>query len=88
MNETVKIEYQSTNVRPVFGGKKIEVTYVMTHHINGRTNQYEVVCTVEGLQDHDPELMTESAKYIGDPDRTNDETLTGEAAQELFEGWS
>jgi hypothetical protein len=57
MNETFEFEYQETTVRPVFGGKKIEAVYVMTH-----------------------------TEFIGDMEtESNDETLTEEAAAELFE---
>ena len=88
-NETVTFEYQETNVRPVFGGKKIEAVYVMTHLKNSRKNQYRVVCEVAGIQNRNVELYCNEAKFIGDLEtQSNDETLTEEAAKDLFDEWS
>lgn len=83
---TTEITYQETTVRPVFGGKKIEVIYVMTHKKNGFTNEYRVTCEIEGIQSHDLRLSPSSAEFIGDMENdSNEETLTESAALELFE---
>lgn len=86
MNETFEFEYQETTVRPVFGGKKIEAVYVMTHTKYGRINKYRVTAEIGGIQSRDPHFQTISAEFIGDLEKdSNDETLTEEAAAELFE---
>lgn len=86
MNETFDFEYQETTVRQVFGGKKIEAVYVMTHTKYGRINKYRVTAEIGGIQSRDPHFQTISAEFIGDLEKdSNDETLTEEAATELFE---
>ncbi len=86
MNERIEIQYQETNVRPSFGGRHIEAVYVMKHVKDGRVNSYRVTCEIEGIQSHDLELRPTSAEFIGDLEIvSNDETLTEDAAMELFE---
>ena len=86
MMETVNIEYQETNVVKVFGGKRIEVVYVMKHEINHRKNEYRITCELIGLQGADPHFSVYEAEFIGDMEKdSNDETLTKMAAMELFE---
>lgn len=86
MNETFEFEYQETTVRPVFGGKKIEAVYVMTHAKYGRINKYRITAEIGGIQSRDPHFQTISAEFLGNMETdSNDETLTEEAAAELFE---
>ena len=86
MNENLEYEYMKTNVRPSFGGKTIEAVYVMTHTKNGRVNQYRVTCEIRGLRTCEPHMWADSAEFIGDMEKdSNDETLTEEAAKELFD---
>lgn len=86
MNEKVEFEYQETTVKPVFGGKRIEVVYVMTHTKNGRKNQYRVTTEIRGIQSRDLHLNIDSAEFLGDMERdSNDETLTENGAMDLFE---
>lgn len=80
----INIEYQETTVRPVFGGKKIEAVYEMTHTKNGITNKYAITCEIIGIQSRDVRLSADSAKFIGDENATNEETLTEEGALDLF----
>ena len=84
MSEQIEFEYMETTVKPVFGGKRIEAVYVMTHTKHNRVNKYRVTCRVDGIQARDPHLYPESAEFIGERE-SNDETLTEEAAMELFE---
>ena len=84
--ETVSIEYQETKVTPTFGGKRIEVIYVMKHEKYHRKNEYRVTCELIGLQSADPHFNVYAAEFIGDLEKdSNDETLTESAAAELFE---
>lgn len=83
MQEKTEVEYQETIVRPVWGGKKVEAIYIMTHTKNGITNKYKVTCEIQGLPTHDPHLSTTSTELIGIT--SNEETLTNEAAMDHFE---
>ena len=85
MNEKIDIEYQGTTVKPSYGGKRIEVEYIMTHSKYGRLNKYRVTCELLGLQTAEPHLSVYNVEFIGDIENSNDETLTREAASDLFE---
>lgn len=84
MEENLEIEYQETVVRPIWGEKKVEVIYVMTHKKNDFVNQYRVVAEIAGIQSRDLHFGSVSAERIGTED-TNSETLTAEGAGNLFE---
>ena len=79
----IEFEYMETNVRPAFGGKHIEAVYVMTHEKHGQINKYRVTAEIGGIQSRDPHLTSINAEWIGE--ESNDETLTAEAAAQLFE---
>lgn len=84
--EKVSIEYQETKEVSVFGGKRIEVIYVMTHEKFGRKNKYRVTCELCGLPVANPTLNVYAAEFIGDFEKdSNDETLIESAAADLFE---
>jgi len=83
-NEKVEIDYEGKRLVPVFGEMALEVDYTMTHTKYGQINKYKVVCRLSGLQWCNPSLDPKTAERIGDPEQTNDETLTEEAALELF----
>lgn len=92
MSEKVIIKHEETVIRPVFGGTKIEPIYHMKHFKNGAANVYKVVCEITGIQDASITLRPQFAEWIagarGETDMengTNPETLTAEAALELFE---
>jgi len=84
-DEKIELEYQGFEVKPVFGGRKIESTYVMTHTKYGRVNKYKVTCQLTGLQECNPSFSVSEVQIIGYPENTNDETLTSEGALDLFE---
>jgi hypothetical protein len=82
----ISYEYMETKVRPSYGGKTIEAVYTMTHVKNSRTNKYRITATIGGIQSRDPYFQSVAAEFIGDMETdSNDETLTSEAAAELFE---
>lgn len=83
-NETVVIEYLSKKIRPTLGGSEVEVEYMMTHKKYGRTNSYKVTCTISGIETCDVHLHSHSAEFMGG-ENTNDETLTEDAAMQLFD---
>ena len=83
--EIISVKYMSKRLVPGLGQVRIEVVYVMTHTKHGRVNKYRVTCDICGIEVHDPHLHVNEAEYIGDPESTNDETLTSEAAGYLFE---
>jgi hypothetical protein len=86
LNETVTTEYLGKKLVPAFGQQRLEVDYMMTHTKYHRVNKYLVTCEVAGLMVCDPELLVLSATWQGDMERdSNDETLTEEAAIQLFE---
>jgi len=86
MNENIEFQYQETIVRSTFGGKKIEAVYVMTHTKNEKVNNYKVTCEIMGIQSRDLHLSADSAEFVGDMERdSNDETLTEQAAIDLFD---
>lgn len=85
-SESIEIKYQGTEVRPTYGGQAIEVKYIMTHVKYGRANKYLVTCRLVGLETADPHLLTNDAEFIGNlVTESNDETLTRDAAESLFE---
>jgi len=85
MTETVEIRYLGKQEKQVFGGTDFEVDYIMTHKKYGRKNEYRVTCTICGIDCHDPHLHVDDVGILGDPQDTNDETLTSDAAGYLFE---
>jgi hypothetical protein len=85
MKENIDIEYQGTTVKPSYGGKRIEIEYIMKHTKYGKFNEYCVTCELLGLQIAEPYLSICGVEFIGDIENLNDETLTREAASDLFE---
>jgi len=86
MSEKLEFEYMETNVKPSFGGKRIEVVYVMNHEKDGRINKYRVTAEISGIQVRDLHFQSIYAEFIGNIETdSNDETLTNEAAAYLFE---
>ena len=88
MSEKIDIEYQETTVKPSYGGKRIEIEYVMKHSKYGRLNEYRVTCELLGLQTAEPYLSVYNVEFIGYIENSNDETLTREAASDLFENFA
>lgn len=74
--------YSCKRIRPTFGGQTIEVVYILNTNTNGVQNSYEITAEIAGIEAHDLRLRGTDAKL---PDQTNEETLTREAALELFE---
>jgi c-di-GMP-related signal transduction protein len=83
--EQLFIDHQEVKVQPIFGGKKVVVTYEMLHRKHGRDNKYLVTCSIQGLADADIHLSVDSAVFMGNEDETNDETLMEDNAKMLFE---
>ena len=82
----ITAKYQETNIHSIFGGKRIEVVYLMEHSVDGRLNQYLVTCRLDGLKYRDPHLTPIDAEFLGDMAlQSYDETLTAEGAMNLFE---
>jgi len=86
MKFEITFEHEQTTVKNVFGGKRVEVAYLMKHVKNGLTNRYRVLCDIGGIEARDPHLHVTSAEWLGDMEtESNDETLTEQGAINLFE---
>ena len=84
--ETVKITYMNKRIKPSFGSMNFEVDYLLHHVKYGRVNDYLITCRIEGIECHDLELIAQSAEWQGNMETdSNDETLTDNAAMQLFE---
>jgi hypothetical protein len=81
----IEFQYIGTEVRPVYGGKRIEAKYTLTHTKNGRVNKYSITAEIRGIESRDLHFGTVEAEWIGDIEESNDETLTAESAADLFE---
>ena len=83
---TINIEYEGKKLVPMFGGSRVEVTYLMSHDIHGRHNQYRVTCRIQGIESLDLHMSVDSVEWLGNMESdSNDETLTNDGAQTLFE---
>jgi hypothetical protein len=51
-------------------------------------NEYRVTCELLGLQTAEPYLSVYNVEFIGYIENSNDETLTREAASDLFENFA
>lgn len=83
-NQKSSIKYIETKIQPVYGGKKILLTYQMNTDANGIKNSYIVECELRGVDDGSVYLEPVEISYTDD--ETNEETLTVEAIEDLFRG--
>ncbi|MFZ2992415.1 MAG: hypothetical protein WA061_01755 [Microgenomates group bacterium] len=84
--EKIEIEFNGIHRRSIYGGFVYEAFYTMSHRNNGKTNQYDIACEIVGLEEGRPSFYPTSASFVGDFEKYgNEETLTNDAAIELFE---
>lgn len=84
--EVVKFEFVSKEYKSGFGRMFLEVKYQMTHVKHGRVNKYIVTGEVLGIETASPYISISDAEFMGDIETdSNDETLTNDSAQWLFE---
>lgn len=81
MTKIYTLEYQEQIMKPVYGGSKIIITYLLTTICYGVKNCYEVDAEVRGIHDASPYL----AMYECRPLNNNEATLTEEAITDLLE---
>lgn len=81
-NLSITIKHLSTNIKPVYGGKKIIVEYSMiTKSNNAMTNEYVIYVEVRGIETCDVYLNSFDYKALNN----NEDTLIKESVLDLFE---
>lgn len=81
MTKIISLEYQEKIERPVYGGSKIIITYLLTTECYGVVNKYEVDAELRGIDNASPYLSMHTYR----PLNNNEATLTEDAITDLLE---
>lgn len=76
----IKLELDKTEVKQVYGGSKVLVTYSLKTEQNGIENNYIVEAEIRGIATADLYLQFDGYEALSN----NEETLTAEGVEELL----